>query len=558
MTTAPAGRVARAAGQVAVITAIARVVGFARWLVFAATVGAAGVGTVYQSVNTIPNVVYEVAAGGVLAAVVVPLVAARVQGAVISAAAPSTPPADVPGGAGEHPDEVASALLTRALAVLVPLGVLLAVAAPWISELLLGDLETPGAVDLGTRLLLLFSPQVPLYGIGIVVSGVLQAHERFVAAALAPLLSSLVVIATYLGYAAVVPGGTDPATLDLVGTLVLGGGTTLGVVALSVPLLLAAGRAGIRLRPRWALPPGAGRRARDLAGAGLVGLVAQQAAVLVALKVANRSGGDGVVVVHQYVQALYLLPYAVLAVPVATAAFPVMSQVATQPQAATRTAGASLRTVVLLAGAAAAALVVAADPIGTVFAEIDAGRAGDALAALPDGLVATAPGLVGFALAAVATRALYARGRALAAGAAVGAGWLVVAGLPPLLLGPDAGAERTLTVLGAAGSLGMTVAAVGLILLLRRDWPAEVLQGVPAALAVALVAVLVGVGARTALSGRWPESLAPALVLGALAGLLALVLVLAVASALEPALRERLRGLLRGRGARRTDPGSER
>ena len=71
-----AGDLRRASGQVAVVTAIARAVGFLRWFAFAWAVGATGVGTVYQSVNAVPNLVYEIVAGGVLAAVVVPLVAA--------------------------------------------------------------------------------------------------------------------------------------------------------------------------------------------------------------------------------------------------------------------------------------------------------------------------------------------------------------------------------------------------------------------------------------------------------------------------------------------------
>ena len=102
-------RVARDAGTVAVVTAVARAVGFVRWLVFAWAVGATGVGTVYQSVNTVPNIVYEIAAGGVLAAVVVPLVAARVGA-----------------GDAESADDVASALLTRTLVVLLPLALLVA------------------------------------------------------------------------------------------------------------------------------------------------------------------------------------------------------------------------------------------------------------------------------------------------------------------------------------------------------------------------------------------------------------------------------------------------
>lgn len=527
MSTTAAGSVSRAAGRVALITALARVVGFLRWLVFAATVGAAGVGSVYQSVNTVPNVVYEVAAGGVLAAVVVPLVARELGRGSASAAAA---------------DAVGSALLTRALVVLAPLTLLLVLTAPWVSRALLGDLGRP-AVDLGSRLLLLFAPQVLLYGIGVVVTGVLQAHERFAAAALAPLLSSLVVIVTYLAYAAIEPGGAGPTTVSTAGWLVLGGGTTLGVVALSLPLLAVAERAGIRLRPRWSLPPEVARRARDLALAGLVALVAQQLAVLVALKVANRSGGDGAVVVHQYVQALYLLPYAVLAVPVATAAFPAMARASGTAQAtadAARTAAGSLRAVLLLMTAAAAALVVAADPVGTVFVALDRGKDGAALAAMPAGLAALAPGLVGFGVAAVATRALYAHGRAVPAGLAMGAGWVVAAVVPLLLLGAGDGPARTLTVLGWGASGGMTLAALLLVLLVRRDWPAEVLSGLlPAALA-AVVVLGAAFALRGLLHGGWPASTGGALVAGALAGTGMLAAVLVAAALVDPAVRRRL------------------
>ena len=54
-----------------------------------------------------------------------------------------------------------------------------------------------------------FAPQVPLYGVGIVLAGVLQAHRRFLSATLAPLLSSLVVIGAYLVYGALAQGQGD-------------------------------------------------------------------------------------------------------------------------------------------------------------------------------------------------------------------------------------------------------------------------------------------------------------------------------------------------------------
>src|SRR6476469_955764 len=178
------------AGTIAVITRVARIGGVGRWFVFSHSVGATCVGSVYQSVNAVPNVLFEIAAGGVLAAVAVPLVAGAL-------------------GRGDrsHADATASALLTWAVLVLVPLGAVVALAATPIASALLGP-GCAGEVRLGAELLRVFAVQIPLYGVALVLAGVLQAHHRFTGPALAPLLSSLAVIATYVGYRALVP---DPA-----------------------------------------------------------------------------------------------------------------------------------------------------------------------------------------------------------------------------------------------------------------------------------------------------------------------------------------------------------
>ncbi|GAA3616287.1 lipid II flippase MurJ [Marihabitans asiaticum] len=451
-----------AAAQVGVVTGAARVAGLLRWLAFAGAVGASGVGTVYQSVNAVPNLVYEIAAGGVLAAVVVPLVA-QASGRARS-------------------DHVASALLTRAVAVLLPASIALALAAPWISRALLAGVEVDGAAALGTRLLVLFSPQVLLYGIGIVVTGVLQAHERLLAAALAPLLSSVVVIATYLLYAAVVPRPPDgSAVIPTAGWVILGVGTTAGVAALSLPLLAVAASAGITLRPRWSLSAEETGRAASLAAAGVVALIAQQLALLVVIRVANRSGGDGALVVHQYAQTVYLLPYAVLAVPIATATFARLARSAGEEGAA-RTLGSALRVVTAVSGAAAAGLVAAAPAVGVAFGLLDrsarqAGAGSGALDALPVALASTALGLVGFSVTALATRSLYLHGRAVQAGLAMAVGWVISAGVPAVVLAPDAGPGRTLVVLGCSSAAGMSVAATILLVLVRRDWGPTAVTG---------------------------------------------------------------------------------
>lgn len=515
----------RIASQVALVTVAARVAGLLRWVAFALAVGASGVGTVYQNVNAVPNLVYEVVAGGVLAAVVVPLVAsARRTG---------------------RADEVGSSLLTLAVVLLLPVTLVLALGAPWLSRVLLDGVEAPGAAELGTRLLVLFSPQVVLYGIGVVVAGVLQAHERLLAAALAPLLSSLVVIGTYLAYAWGVestPAGT--AVLPTAGWVVLGVGTTLGVAVLSLPLLVVAARAGIRLRPRWALTVQDRTRARQLAGAGLVGLVAQQLALVAVIRVANRSGGDAVFVVYQYAQAVYLLPYAVLAVPVATTAF---ARLAGDPdgEGAARTLNSALRVVLALSGAAAAALVAGAPGVGTVFGMLDrsAGRGepGRApLEAMPQALATTAVGLVGFSLVALALRALLVRGSARRAGWSVAAGWAVLAVVPALWLSRADGPAETLTVIGASSAVGMTLSAALLLHGVRRAWGEESTSGLLRL--TGAVAVGVALGGACAL-GLVRADLTGAAQAGAAAGLgvVCAALCAALALAVDPTLREAVR-----------------
>src|SRR5450759_793897 len=351
-----------AAGLIAVVTLAARVLGFGRWLVFSQSVGATCAGSVYQAANQLPNVVFEVAAGGALAAVAVPIIAGQLAR-----------------DAQDEAAQTASAMLSWALAVLAPLSILMAAAARPLSTWLVDSQRCSGSTDLMAAMLVVFAPQIALYGVGIVLAGVLQAHRRFLAAAAAPLLSSVVVMATYLLYAAMAQGrGNDLTRLPVQASTVLAAGTTLGVVALSLPLLIPVHRAGIRLHLTWTFPQGVARRARALAGAGILALVAQQVAVLVVLWVSQHRGGPGTLNVYTYVQAVYLLPYAVLAVPIATAAFPALATVSgrttvtsgpvqTSVEHAQRTLSSSARAITVATCAGAAVLFAAAPPIGAFF-----------------------------------------------------------------------------------------------------------------------------------------------------------------------------------------------
>jgi len=529
--------------MIAVLTLASRVVGFGRWFVFSASVGSTCVGTAYSSANLVPNVLFEVVAGGALAATVIPLLAAPL----------------VRGDRAEA-DRLASALLTWAVLVLLPLAVLLAVVAGPIAALLV-PADCAGQVALATRMLVVFAPQVVLYGVGIVLAGVLQAHRRFVAPALAPLLSSLLVVAAYGTYGRLAGGRQGTGWVPGRGTeLVLSLGTTLGVAVLSLSLLWPVHRAGVRLRPTLRFAPGVGVKARRLALAGVAALLAQQAVVVVTLLLTRSSGGSGTINVYQYVQAVYLLPYAVLAVPLATAAFPRLSENAASGDDTgfAQTLARSTRLVVLAGAAGAAVLVAVAPAVGGVFEAVDASRGGGPGAAALGGfalsLTAFAPGLVGLALIAHLGRGLFAVGRARWAAGATAGGWLLAGTLSvvlvPLLADGDRDPRATLFALGVASSVGMTAAGAALIAgVARVRVGGRTPDGALGGLARTLLAA-VSVGLVAAVLGRLvTDALLPAgtglvgtLLAGTLGGLL-VVLVLAAGWAISD--RANLRSLIR-------------
>lgn len=504
-----------AAAGIAVVTVAARVVGFGRVAVLSQTLGTSCVGDVYQAANAVPNVVFEVVAGGALAAVVVPLLAGAV--AVGDRATAS---------------RTASALLTWAVLVLVPVAVLGALAAPALMRALLSDDPTcAGAVQTGSRMLVVFMPQVVLYGVGIVLVGVLQAHRRFLGPAVAPLLSSVVVIGAYLLYAA--RGRVDDlADLGRGQELVLSVGTTLGVAVLSLGLLVPLRHCGLRLKATLSFPPGVAATARRLALGGVAALAAQQVSLVVALRLAGTDDDQGAVVVFSVATALFLLPWAVLAVPVATAVFPTLASA--EEQEYRRELGRALRAVLLAMAGAAAVLAVVAVPVSRLL--VDGVPGADRTASLAAAVVAFAPGLVGYGLIALLSRALYARGDGRTPALAAATGWLVVAAADLALVAALPDADRVV-LLGVGNTIGVSVAGLLMLRGVRRS-----LGGSGAGRSVLAGAVGAGLAALVALLPLPAPGLGTDLLLAAGLALLAAAVFLSVARVLDPV---GLRGLLR-------------
>jgi putative peptidoglycan lipid II flippase len=453
------GTLIGAAALITVLTVLARLTGFGRNLVFARTVGATCLNSTYQTVNTVPNILYEIVAGGALASLVVPLLARAVTTHDRS-----------------HVDRTASALLTWTVLILTPLAVLIAVAAEPIARFMLGDASCDGAVDVGASMLRVFAPQVVLYGVGIVLTGILQAHRKFGGPAFAPLLSSLVVIGAYLSYAVAAPRGTDVATLTKGQELILSVGTTLGVVALSLSLLVPISRLGLRLRPTLGFPEGVAPHVRALAAAGMAALAAQQASIAVVLLLGNQAS-EVAVAVYVQAQTIFFLPWAVLAVPVATTVFP---RLAERWSAGDRDSyrdhlAASTQVVILLSMGAAAAMVAAARPLARVIFQNAPGV--DSVDALTEGVIGFAAGLVGYGLFALLSRALYAARTMAATALACVGGWVAVIVADVILSAAMPTADRVLA-LTLGNSIGMTVLGAALLAVVVRTAGSSAVAGV--------------------------------------------------------------------------------
>jgi putative peptidoglycan lipid II flippase len=459
------------------ITMLARVIGFGRQVVFAHTVQASCLGTAYTTANMVPNIIYDIVAGGALTAVVVPVLA---------------------GPARSDPEQVrrtSAALLSWAVVLLVPVTlVIAAIARPLVSVLLGGTPGCPRAdmVTLGARMLVVFAPQILLYGLAVVLYGILQAHRRFAAPALAPVLSSLVVIGAYFWFGVVGGGYQDLARpVPTLAWIVLAVGTTAGVAALVATPLIPAARLRLRLRPSLRFPPGIGARVRTLAAAGVATLIAQDASVAVVIVLANSRGGGGALVLYSFAWAVFFVPYAVLAVPIATSAFPELSARADSFDATSAT---STRAVTVASWLGVAGMAGTCVPLARVF-QSHVSQAADARQ-LAIALAAFAPGLVGYGLTANLSRVLYAegsKGRSRAAALAVSGGWLLVI-VADLVIVPLVPRSAVVPWLGVGTTLGLTGSGVALLFLVRRFRGRDALAGC----ARATLAGLAGAAAGTA------------------------------------------------------------
>ena len=229
-----AGSTARSSAIMAAGTMVSRVLGFVRTALLAVAIGStAVVADIFETANTIPNIIYMLLAGGVFNVVLVPQ--------LIKAA--------------RKPDQGAdytSRLITLAVLVMAGATLVITVAAAPIIQALTSGWSGPKLV-LGTAFALWTLPQIFFYGLYAVLGQVLNAHGRFGAYMWAPVANNVVailVIGVYLLLFGSFSSGEDQlAEWSTAQTVLLAGGHTLGIVVQADVLFLPLCRMGLRLRP---------------------------------------------------------------------------------------------------------------------------------------------------------------------------------------------------------------------------------------------------------------------------------------------------------------------
>lgn len=387
------GRMARDTVVVTACTLVSRLTGFVRVLVAAAVLSSGPLGDTYHAANMVPNLVFELVAGGVLQAVLVPVfVGAR--------------RADGDRGLGE----ATGAVLGAALALLGVIAVAVMALSPLLARALtaLGD-DPALAADkraLITPMLLVFVPQIVFYGIGMVTTAALAARGRFAAAALAPAVNNVVVIACYLGFRAARDGQAASLHLSPWEFALLAGGTTLAVVAFTaVPGIVLSGQ-GVPWRPRWMPDDPAVRHLRRSVGWAMLSVAGTLVPTAAAMVLG--SGAPGGVAVFSLAFTFFALPHALFAVPVATALAPRVAdtwQRGLHDETAERVEQ-SVRVVLPLVLVSSAGMVALAWPIAYVVASI--GQAGSqGPQPIAHAVAAFGLGLAGYGFSVLMTRVMY-------------------------------------------------------------------------------------------------------------------------------------------------------
>jgi putative peptidoglycan lipid II flippase len=331
----------KAMGTIGGLTMVSRVAGFGREMLMSRIMGASAAADAFLVAFRLPNTFRRLFGEGAFSAGFVPLFSQRFHGE---------------GGEAE-----AKQFSEEVLAVFLPTLILFTLAFEIIMPLFVAAISGYGGekLALATFLTRITFPYLLLISLVSLFSGILNSLTRFAAAAFAPALLNLAMLAAML----IVPVG------GAVTAMALAIGVTVGGVIQLALLIVACRRAGIALRLRRPrMTPGVRQFVRVVVPATLGAGVYQISAFIDTFFLTRI--GTGAMSWFNYADRLNQLPLGVIGAALGTAILPQVSRFvgANEPGKAARVQGQAAEIAMLLCLPAALALCVAARPlIGAIF-----------------------------------------------------------------------------------------------------------------------------------------------------------------------------------------------
>src|SRR5579863_1705408 len=373
----------RSVATVGSYTLVSRVLGFGRDILTAAILGAGPVADAFFVAQRLPNLFRTLFAEGAFSAAFVPLA----SGVLAEGGKPAV---------REFAEE-AFAVLFAVLLGFVLFGEIFMPAV--MRAIAPGFGAAPGKFDLAVTLSRITFPYLLFISLTALQGGLLNAVDRFAAAAATPILLNLFLIAGLLLMARF--GWHDGHALAWA--------LSAAGVAQFLWLMLSCARAGVALRLRLPRLTPRIRETLRIMGPGVLGAGVTQINLVVSTALASLLPGGSVSYLY-YADRLNQLPLGVVGIAVGTAILPPLSRQVRSGDsagaAATQNRGVELA--LLLTLPAAAALIVLAHPILAVLFERGAFGPAEA-SATAAALAAYAAGLPAFVLVKVLAPGLFAR-----------------------------------------------------------------------------------------------------------------------------------------------------
>lgn len=294
--------------MMSMLTLVSRVTGLLRAWAMAIALGTSVLGASYSVCNNIPNMIFELVAGGIISSLFIPTFMELRENKSDE-------------DAWRFTNHIFN-LTVLSLAVIGIIGTVFPEPFVWTQTFRLPPEKAAVVVPVATYLFRFFALQVVLYGAGAIIFALLNSQRSYFWPAVGPIFNNVVAIAAMLGFAAMHGHLDGTGVTSGLAPVVLAGGTSLAVVVMFAVQLPAVLKTGWRWSWGLGLDDPAIHRLLRLA----VPTVIYVATNLIAVSFRNASAfaatpdSNGPAVLT-YAWMFYQLPYGILAVALATAVF---------------------------------------------------------------------------------------------------------------------------------------------------------------------------------------------------------------------------------------------